>query len=208
MERPGGPSPPMASGGAEDDRRAQARTAAPPRAYIGAIRTIDRITGILGHAVALLVVPLVLANTVEVFMRYFLRQPTAWAADVTVMSFGALFMLGAAYALREGAHVRTDMLWDKFSDRKKGIIDSVAFVVFFFPTMAILFALSLEEFLYSWDIDERSTLSTWQPIIWPLRGVIPLAALLLMLQGASELLKSLWAARTGQALVRHEKIEI
>ncbi len=107
----------MAPGGAEDDRGAQARVAAPSRAYIGAIRTIDQITGILGHAVTLLVVPLVLANTVEVFMRYFLRQPTAWAADVTVMSFGALFMLGAAYALREGAHVRTDMLWDKFSDR-------------------------------------------------------------------------------------------
>jgi TRAP-type mannitol/chloroaromatic compound transport system permease small subunit len=208
VERPGGPSPPTAPGAAADDRGAQARVATPPPAYIGAIRTIDRITGILGHVVALLVVPLVLANTVEVFMRYFLRQPTAWAADVTVMSFGALFMLGAAYALREGAHVRTDMLWDKFSDRKKGIIDSVAFVVFFFPTMAILFGLSLEEFLYSWDIDERSTLSTWQPIIWPLRGVIPLAALLLMLQGASELLKSLWAARTGQALVHHEKIEI
>ena len=182
--------------------------ATPSRAYIGTIRAIDRITGILGQVVAVLVVPLVLANTIEVFMRYFLRQPTACAADVTVMSFGALFMLGAAYALREGAHVRTDMLWDKFSDRKKGIIDSVAFVVFFFPTMAILFALSLEEFLYAWDIDERSTLSTWQPIIWPSRGVIPLAALLLMLQGASELLKSLWAARTGQALVRHEKIEI
>ena len=198
----------MAPGGAEDDRGAQARVAAPSRAYIGAIRTIDQITGILGHAVTLLVVPLVLANTVEVFMRYFLRQPTAWAADVTVMSYGALFMLGAAYALREGAHVRTDMLWDKFSDRRKGLIDSVAFVVFFFPTMAILFSLSLEEFLYSWDIDERSTLSAWQPIIWPLRGVIPLAALLLMLQGASELLKSLWAARTGQALVHHEKIEI
>jgi TRAP-type mannitol/chloroaromatic compound transport system permease small subunit len=182
--------------------------ATPSRAYLGTIRTIDRITQVLGHAVALLVVPLVLANTIEVFMRYFLRQPTAWATDVTVMSFGALFMLGAAYALREGAHVRTDMLWDRFSDRKKGLIDSVAFVVFFFPTMGILFSLSLEEFLYSWDIDERSTLSTWQPIIWPLRGVIPLAALLLMLQGVSELLKSLWAARTGEALVHREKIEI
>ena len=182
--------------------------ATPSPAYLGTIRAIDRITHVLGLLVALLVVPLVLANTIEVIMRYFLRQPTAWAADVTVMSFGALFMLGAAYALREGAHVRTDMLWDRFSDRTKGIIDSIAFVVFFFPTMAVLFALSLEEFLYSWDMDERSTLSTWQPVIWPLRGVIPLAALLLMLQGVSELLKSLWAARTGEALVHHEKIEI
>lgn len=182
--------------------------ATPSGVYLGTIRTIDRTTELVGYAIAFLVVPLVLANTVEVFMRYFLRQPTAWAADVTVMSFGALFMLGAAYALREGAHVRTDMLWDKFSDRKKGVIDSVAFVVFFFPTMAVLFALSLEEFLYSWDMDERSTLSTWQPIIWPLRGVIPLAALLLMLQGVSELLKSLWAARTGEVLAHREKIEI
>lgn len=182
--------------------------ATPSGAYLGTIRAIDRVTRALGLVVTLLIVPLVLANTTEVFMRYFLRQPTAWASDVTVMSFGALFMLGAAYALREGAHVRTDMLWDKFSDRRKGIIDSVAFVVFFFPTMVVLFSLSLEEFLYAWDIDERSTLSTWQPIIWPLRGVIPLAALLLMLQGVSELLKSLWAARTGEALVHHEKIEI
>src|SRR5215218_6821742 len=182
--------------------------ATPSAAYLGTIRTIDRVAEIVGLVVALLIVPLILANTIEVFMRYFLRQPTAWAADVTVMSYGTLFMLGAAYALLKGAHVRTDMLWDKFSDRRKGIIDSVAFVVFFFPTMAVLFSLSLEEFLYSWDIDERSTLSTWQPIIWPLRGVIPLAALLLMLQGVSELLKSLWAARTGEALVHHEKIEI
>jgi TRAP-type mannitol/chloroaromatic compound transport system permease small subunit len=195
-------------GGAAEDRGARGRMPTPPRAYLGTIRTIDKVTKALGLVVALLIVPLVLANTVEVFMRYFLKRPTAWAADVTVMSFGALFMLGAAYALREGAHVRTDMLWDRFSDRKKGIIDSVAFVVFFFPTMAVLFSLSLEEFLYSWDIDERSTLSTWQPIIWPLRGVIPLAALLLTLQGVSELLKSLWAARTGEALVHHEKIEI
>ena len=55
--------------------------ATPSPAYLGTIRAIDRVTQVLGIAVALLIVPLVLANTVEVFMRYFLRQPTAWAAD-------------------------------------------------------------------------------------------------------------------------------
>ena len=182
--------------------------ATPSRAYSGTIRAIDKITEVVGYVVALLMVPLVLANTIEVFMRYFLRQPTVWAADVTMMSFGTLFMLGAAYALLKGAHVRTDMFWEKFSDRKKGIIDSIALIVFFFPTMAILFFLSFDDFLYAWEIEERSTLATWQPIIWPLRGVIPLTALLLMLQGISELMKSLWAARTGEVLVHHEKIEI
>jgi TRAP-type mannitol/chloroaromatic compound transport system permease small subunit len=182
--------------------------AQPSRAYLGTIKAIDKVTEILGYLVAILMVPLVLANTIEVIMRYGWRQPTSWAADVTVMSYATLFMLGSAYALLKGAHVRTDMLWEKFSDRTKGIIDSVAFLVFFFPTMALLFYISFEEFLHSWEIDERSTLAVWQPIIWPLRGVIPLTALLLMVQGVSELLKSLWAARTGQELVHHEKIEI
>jgi TRAP-type mannitol/chloroaromatic compound transport system permease small subunit len=181
---------------------------APSAAYMATIRAIDRTTEILGGAFALLLVPLVLANVVEVLMRYFLRQPTAWAADVTVMSSGALFMLGAAYALRKGAHVRTDILWEKFSDRKKGIVDAVAFLIFFFPTMVILFSLSFEEFLFAWEMDERSTLSSWQPPLWPLRGVIALAAALLMFQGVSELMKSFWMARTGQALDRAEKIEI
>lgn len=180
----------------------------PPRAYLATIRAIDRTTEILGGIFTLLLIPLVLANVIEVLMRYFLRQPTIWAADTTVMASGAFFMLGAAYALRKGAHVRTDLLWEKFSERKKGLIDSIAFVVFFFPTMAILFSLSLEEFLFAFEMDERSTLSSWAPPMWPLRGVIPAAAALLALQGVSELMKSLWAARTGRALDHQEKIEI
>jgi TRAP-type mannitol/chloroaromatic compound transport system permease small subunit len=182
--------------------------ATPPKAYLGVIRTIDRFNAIVGGIVAVAIAPLILANTIEVVMRYFFRAPTIWAADVTIMAFGPLFMLGATYALLKGAHVRTDMLWDKFSDRTKGIIDSVAFVVFFFPTMLILLVMSFDDFLYGWEIDERSSLGSWQPIIWPLRAVIPLTALLLMIQGVSELLKALWAARTGEALVHHEKIEI
>lgn len=182
--------------------------ARPSRAFLRLIRTVDRVTELVAYVVAFLIVPLVLANTIEVFMRYFWRQPTTWAADVTVMSYAALFMLGSAYALLKGAHVRTDMLWEKFSDRRKGIIDSVAYIVFFFPTMVILFLISWDDFLYAWEINERSTLASWQPVIWPLRGVIPLTALLLMVQGVSELLKSLWAARTGEVLAQHEKIEI
>jgi TRAP-type mannitol/chloroaromatic compound transport system permease small subunit len=180
----------------------------PPRAYLLVIQTIDRITQWTGYAFALLVIPLVLANTVEVFSRYVFNAPTVWALDTTVMSYGALFMLGSAFALLKGAHVRTDMLWERFSSRKKGIIDCIAYVAFFLPSMAILFYLSFDDFLYAWSIDERSNYTPWQPVIWPLRGVVPLTALLLFVQGISELLKSWWAARTGELLVHREKIEI
>ena len=180
----------------------------PAPGYVHAIRVIDRIVLWSGYASALLVAPLVIANTVEVFMRYVLNRPTDWAIQTTVMSYGALFMLGAAYTLQKGAHVRTDMFWEKFTDRTKGIIDAVAYAVLFLPSMAILCYISFNEFTYAWSIDERSTLTAWQPPLWPFRAVVPLAAALLFLQGISELMKSLWAARTGALLVHHEKIEI
>src|SRR3989337_3410186 len=179
----------------------------PSQRYLAIIRGIDSITQWTAYLFTLLVIPLIVANVVEVFMRYGMNAPTAWALDVTTMSFGALFMLGAAYTLLKGAHVRTDMLWEKFSDRKKGIIDSVAYVLFFLPSMAILFAISIDDFFYSLSINEKSTSGVWQPVIWPLRAVIPLAAALLFLQGVSEVMKSIWAARTGEMLVHHEKIE-
>jgi TRAP-type mannitol/chloroaromatic compound transport system permease small subunit len=180
----------------------------PSGGYLLVIRVIDTITEWTGYLFTLIIIPLILANVIEVFRRYVMNDPTIWALDVTTMSYGALFMLGCALALLKGAHVRTDMLWDQFSTRKKGWIDTIAYIVFFLPTMAMLFFISVDDFLYSLSINEKSNSGAWQPVIWPLRGVIPLAFGLLFLQGVSELLKSIWAARTGEELVHHEKIEV
>ena len=180
----------------------------PPRGYLAVIRTIDRFTELTSYLFVIVIVPLILANVVEVFARYVLKSPTVWALDVTTMSYATLFMLGAALALLKGAHVRTDMLWEKFSDRRKGMIDSLALMVFFLPTMAVLFLISIDDFFYAVSIDERSSSGAWTPILWPLRGVIPLTAFMLFLQAISELMKSLWAWRTGHFLVKHEKIEV
>ena len=183
--------------------------AVPSPLYLGVIRTIDWITENMGVALACTLVPiLIIPNVYEVVSRYAFGDPTIWALDVTTMVFGALFMLGSAYALLKGAHVRTDMLWDGFSDKTKGTIDSLAFILFFLPTMAILTYSSWDDFLYSMSINEKSNSGAWQPIIWPFRAVIPLACGMLFLQGVSELLKSIWAARTGVFLVKHEKIEV
>ena len=171
----------------------------PSPGYLAVIRTIDRFTDGSRFVFVLLLIPLIFANVIEVFCRYVLRQPTIWALDVTTMSYAALFMLGAALALLKGAHVRTDMLWEGFSDRTKGKIDSLAFILFFLPTMIVLFVIS---------IDERGSSGAWTPVLWPLRGVIPLSAFLLFVQGISELMKSLWAWRTGEFLSHHEKIEV
>ena len=180
----------------------------PSPGYLAVIRAIDTFTEGTRFVFVLILVPLVFANVIEVFARYVLKDPTIWALDVTTMSYAALFMLGSALALLRGAHVRTDMLWDGFSDRTKGMIDSLAFVMFFLPTMVVLFAISIDDFLYSISIDERGSSGAWTPVLWPLRAVIPLASLLLFVQGISELMKSLWAWRTGEFLTPHDKIEV
>ena len=74
--------------------------------------------------------------------------------------------------------------------------------------LAVLFSISIDDFLYAISIDERSSSGAWTPILWPLRGVIPLTAFMLFVQGISELMKSLWAWRTGVFLTVHEKIEV
>jgi TRAP-type mannitol/chloroaromatic compound transport system permease small subunit len=180
----------------------------PSPGYLAVIHSIDRFTDASRYVFVLLLIPLVFANVVEVFCRYVLRAPTIWALDVTTMSYAALFMLGAALALLKGAHVRTDMLWEGFSDRTKGMIDSLAFLLFFLPTMVVLFVISIDDFVYSISIDERGSSGAWTPVLWPLRGVIPLSAFLLFAQGISELMKSLWAWRTGEFLTKHDKIEV
>ena len=99
----------------------------PSRPYLAAIRAIDKFTEWTGYLYVLFIIPLIFANVVEVFARYALGDPTIWALDVTTMSYAALFMLGSALALLKGAHVRTDMLWEAFSDRTKGMIDTLPF---------------------------------------------------------------------------------
>ena len=112
------------------------------------------------------------------------------------------------YALLKGAHVRTDMLWERFSERTKGWIDFTSYVLLFYPVMITLFVISVDDAWYAFTIGETSEQSPWRPILWPYKMVIPLTCLLLLLQGVSELIKSLHAARTGVELEHKEKVEV
>jgi TRAP-type mannitol/chloroaromatic compound transport system permease small subunit len=164
-----------------------------------AVRVIDRFAELSGVAIAWLMVPLIAAVVYEVVARYAFAAPTIWSFDVTYMLYGAMFMLGAAYALRVGAHIRTDFFWERWSARTRGVIDAVAYVVFFFPGIALFFWVGWDEAWYAYEIGEMSEQTPWRPLLWPLKACVPLAAALLLLQGLSELAKSLHAAITGRA---------
>jgi TRAP-type mannitol/chloroaromatic compound transport system permease small subunit len=177
-------------------------------AKIKLVQAIDAFTSGTGTVISWLSLPLVAAVAYEVISRYLFNAPTIWAFDITYMLYGTLFMLGAAFALLKGAHIRTDFFWEKFSIRKKGWIDSISYVVFFFPSLFILLVISWHEADYAFRIGETSDQSPWRPILWPFKAVVPITCILLMVQGVSELIKSLHMARTGEELDHKEKIEI
>ena len=145
---------------------------------------------------------------VRVVARYGFNAPTIWSYDVTYMLYATIFMLGAAYALHKGAHIRTDFFFERWSIKTRGIIDSVAYLVFFFPAIFTLMVVGWTEGYYAFTIGETSEQTPWRPILWPFKMVVPLACLLLLVQGISETIKSVWAARTGIELEHKEKVEV
>ena len=156
-------------------------------------RAIDRFTERSGMMFAWLIAPLIAAVAWEVVARYVFDAPTTWAYETIYALYAALFMLGAAYALRVGAHVRTDFLWEKWPARTRAAIESVAYLACFFPGMLLFLVSGLEATWASYAMDERSADTSWFPPLWPLKALVPAAAVLLLLQGLSELLKSLHA---------------
>jgi TRAP-type mannitol/chloroaromatic compound transport system permease small subunit len=181
---------------------------APAPFHIRVVRIIDKFTDTTGTWVAWLNVPLVFAVVYEVGARYAFNAPTIWSFDVTYMFYGTIFMLGSAYALHKGAHIRTDFFFERWSIRTRGTIDSVAYLVFFFPSLVTFFVVSGAEGWYAFEIGERSEQTPWRPILWPFKMVVPLTCLLLLIQGISETIKSVYAARTGIELEHKEKIEL
>ncbi|MGY3617150.1 TRAP transporter small permease subunit [Bradyrhizobium sp. USDA 10063] len=179
-----------------------------PRAFYAVIRAIDQFSDITGKLIALTMLFLVASITYEVVARYFFHSPTIWVYEASYMVNGAAFMLGCAYALLKGAHVRTDIFWDNYSERTKGIIDLASYLILFFPTMITMMMISVDDAWNSYMLGERSQESIWRAIMWPFRASIPLSALLFMIQGVSEALKCWYQIRFGREFQHREKLEV
>jgi TRAP-type mannitol/chloroaromatic compound transport system permease small subunit len=171
-----------------------------PPALLGLVRVIDAMSDWSGRIFCWLIFPLMLGTTYEVIVRYIFNAPTIWAYDMSYMLYGAHFMLGAGYTLLKGGHIRTDIFYQNWSPRTRGLVDALLYVLFFFPGMFFFFWMGGQEALHSWQIGERSDASPWRPIVYPLKMVLPFTALLILIQGLSELIKSAHLALRGRPL--------
>ena len=171
-----------------------------PSALAKTIRIIDGISIVSGKIVGWFIIPMVFSLVYEVFARYVFNAPTIWASDVSQILYGMFFMLGSAYALQRQQHIRTDFIYGKWSIRTRGRVDAALYILFYFPAL-VFFLWVGSEFAYrSILFNEKIVTRAWMPIIWPLKLAIPVSTLLLLIQGVSELLKSLFAAKTNVSL--------
>ncbi|MDD9811547.1 MAG: TRAP transporter small permease subunit [Gammaproteobacteria bacterium] len=169
-----------------------------PRWMAAAITRIDAFSHWIGRMVCWLLLPLCVAMVYEVIARKYFLAPTMWAYDISRMFYGALFMLGAGYALSRGVHIRADFLYRNWSARAQGTVDSVLYLAFYFPGLLVFMWTSVD---YAWvaiERGERGMDTAWMPYMGPVKSALPVGALLLLIQGVSETLKSLYAARKGR----------
>ena len=175
---------------------AEAQPRTPPDALLGTIRLLEFPSVAVAKIDAWVIVPMTGALVYEVVSRYLFNRPTVWAYDITYMMAGALFMLGAAYALRNGSHVRADFLLTALRPKWQALIDLVLYLGVYFPAIGIFFKVSIVFAVQSVRQQETYPESPWMPIIYPLKIVIPVTLALLLLQGLAEVLKAQWTART------------
>jgi TRAP-type mannitol/chloroaromatic compound transport system permease small subunit len=169
-----------------------------PRWMSTTIVAIDTFSLWIGRVIAWLTLPLMGAMIYEVIARYWFTAPTVWAYDMSRMIYGAMFVLGAGYALSKGVHIRSDFLYRKWSVKTQGRVDTALYALCYFPAMAILLWVSSEWAWASLSRGERGTDTSWMPLLGPVKSALPIGVILLIVQGVSELLKSVHAARKGR----------
>ena len=137
----------------------------------------------IARVVSYLIYPIIAVIVIEVFFRYVLNNPTPYTYDASWMMYGALIFLGGAYALADDVHVRADIFYNMLKNRGKFIINLICYPLFFFAAMAALMFATWNQFLSALEHGEMSTVTSFRPLMWPIRFVLFFSFVILTLQG-------------------------
>ncbi|CAN1595399.1 FcbT2 TRAP-type mannitol/chloroaromatic compound transport system, small permease component [Candidatus Pelagibacterales bacterium] len=171
------------------------------------INFADQFVVWIGRAFAWGIFILTAAVMYEVIMRYFFNAPTLWAFDFTIQMYGAVFMMGGASAMSTKTHVKADMYYNRLSEKGQAILDLVLFICFYAPGV---FALTYAGYFYAkkaWIVHETSWNSPAQIQIYFSKSLIPIAGLLLLIIGISEIFRCIICIKTGKWPERIDDVE-
>ena len=168
---------------------------------------VDKVSTFVGQAFSWLIVSLTLTISWEVFSRYALDHPHAWAFDAMIMMYGTLFMMAGAYTLSKNGHVRGDVLYSFFMPRTQATLDLILYVLFFIPGVIALVWAGYNYAAESWAINEHSNITSDGPAVYPFKTVIPLAGAFLLVQGIVEIIRCIMCIQQGEWPSREDDVE-
>lgn len=162
------------------------------------VRIVDRLSKLIGIGVSVLIPTMTLVLTFEVVARYVFRRPTIWAFDTSIFLYGYCSLLAGAYVLQEGEHISVDIIYERFSPRWKAIMDVLTGLLFFFFIILVV--------VYGWKAAYSALLfgdrtpTEWGPPVGHFKLMLPVGAILLLLQGIAKWIRNFYLAITGKEL--------
>ena len=163
----------------------------------GFISFADHLSTSIGKAFAWCIVILMGGTVYEVIMAYVFNAPTLWNFDFSMQMYGAILMMSGAYSLATESHVRGDVIYRLFKPRTQGWVDLILYFIFFFPGVLALTFYGYDYAALAWKIKETSWSSPAQIQIYMVKALIPAAGVTLIIQGISEVLRSIICIQTG-----------
>ncbi|HEY4919355.1 MAG TPA: TRAP transporter small permease subunit [Xanthobacteraceae bacterium] len=159
---------------------------------------IDRLTAAIGRAVTWCLIGMVVVQVIVVLMRYVLGLGSIWFSETILYAHATLLMGAAAWTLQQGGHVRVDIFYASASPRTRALVDLLGAILLLLPFVGVLAWFALPYVARSWAILERSPEASGLPLVFLLKTLILLFALLLGLQGIAQAAKA-WLVLAGGA---------
>lgn len=162
----------------------------PIRRFVRYVDALNHWVGRFAMYLFFVMAAVLLASTAS---RLVLGVPINWALEMSQFLLSAYYLLGGAYTLQLGQHVRMDLLYDRLSARNRAITDAITilFVIFF---LAVLFGGAVSSTTYAITYGQKNY-SAWSPPLWPIKSIMTFAILLMLLQCVSSFFKDVAIAR-------------
>ena len=160
-------------------------------------RSLDFFSEMTGRFCSWFVALMALITCLVVVMRYGLDLGSVLLQDVVLYLHGALFLLGSSFALKRNAHVRVDIFYREFSEKKKAFVDLVGHCLFLQPVCWVIFLFSWGFVELSWRIMEVSAEPDGLPFVYLQKSLLIALCLFVALQSFSEILKSILKIKNG-----------
>jgi TRAP-type mannitol/chloroaromatic compound transport system permease small subunit len=156
-----------------------------------AIQVLETVTEATGRLLAPLTFVMMILTCAVVIARYVFNIGAIPIQESIVYLHGTVFMLGIAYTLKQSGHVRVDIVYQRCSEKNQTLIDLLGTLLFLFPVAIFILWTSLDFVSFSWSLKETSAEPGGLPFVYLLKTLIPLMAILLLIQGLAEILKNL-----------------